>query len=197
MMKGQSQNKENATEETTGDQQQENTIRNEFVNEKGEIDYGLLGQRQREILEGKSWIRRLHKREEVGRTRAGATAIEASLILRRTEERKREVGTAGQESTNVRSRDDVQKEDRKLIEKYARERGAWTEASEIATWSKVGSGKESTVYKKSSDQNFVYKVFDVHNKNIMSILDDRVALYNYRYPKTAYEVFGVTSVNGQ
>jgi hypothetical protein len=110
---------------------------------------------------------------EEGRALGGIRNVEASEILRRSEET------------------DSGAHERRLTE-YAKESGCWTDLKEIKENLKyLGSGAESDVY-LDKDGRYVLKVvnYKASSETPLDFLNNRIALHNTLFPETVYELLG-------
>jgi len=132
------------------------------------------------IRRGTAYIDRLSLAEEFGRTAGTRTNVEASLLSRADERAN------SQEPRNVKK----QKQEA-ILEQYAKRHGLWMDEKDLGE--KIEEGNEAVVY-PSPVPGHVRKVinYQSNSKTPADFLDNRISLYNYLFPDTAYTLVGFT-----
>ena len=150
---------------------------------EGEVDYERVKEIARRIVSGTSRIVRLDDREERGRILGGQRNVEASLIAAASEGADRE----GFDQSGALQRSE------ETLEAYAKHEGIWFDFQEDldASLSLVAEGFEAYVY-KPPDEPFVIKAARFAASTPLETLDERITLFNYLFPETAYELEGFT-----
>lgn len=142
-----------------------------------------------EIIAGRALFTRLNAAEEQGRIRGGRANVEATLLLGRNAGAGRNVEEAEQKLESGRQE--------RILKKWATENGYWIDYSRLS-WDlpKVDAGAEALVFMK--DGNTLTKVIfydsgvDDYSATPLEFLDNRISLYNYLSPATAYTLVGFT-----
>lgn len=155
------------------------------------MNYEQIKEIAEKITRGKLSITRLNPREEQGRIAGGSRNVEASIIAGRN---------AGSDHAESRSRRQTRKE--KLthnsqvetdLEKFAKKENIWFDFTEFEKQHEyLTSGQEARVYYSSEN---VLKVIDYDFGSYgISPLEflDRIAIFNYLFPATKYELIGFT-----
>jgi hypothetical protein len=165
---------------------------NNIINEKGKIDYESLRKTADAIENGRAYLNRLSLAEEQGRRKGGRTNVEISLVLagdRRTNRGRKESST----------RQEIIDRQENLLKKYAIDNKLWIAEKDVAYQAikQLESGFESRVYlgKDIYVTKFVnYRTLDNTPEDF---IDNRISLYNYLFPETAYNLIGFSENNGK
>ncbi len=153
----------------------------------GGIDYGRVKEIADGIVSGTSRIVRLNECEERGRILGGQRNVEASLIAGASEGADSE--GLGEDSALQRSEE--------ALEAYAKHEGIWFDFQDDLNdkFPLVAEGFEAYVYKQL-DEPYVIKAARFADSTPLESLDDRISLFNYLFPETAYQLEGFTRDSG-
>lgn len=158
---------------------------------KNEINYKNLEDVARRIESGEITIRRLGESEEQGRIIGGRTNVEASLLLAAD---RRAVG----EKFEKKEKHEIATEQEKLLTKYAKKKKLWFNEKEVAAKAirRLPSGMESHVY-LAEDGKHVIKFINylILSETPAEFLDNRIALHNFLFVETKYELLGFAENN--
>ena len=161
-----------------------------LVGPEGHFDHDHLRSIQdlaRSVSEGKSIIARLDPEEELGRLQGGPIYVEASLVLGAIEAASgRMLGQPGNA---------LQRQTRGLKD-YAEATGLWLGEDRIANAAQewLPRGQEAGVYEDEGGASVTKVIrFNRFSRTPLEFLDDRIALYNYLFPDTPYELIGFTA----
>ncbi len=149
-----------------------------IYNLEGKIQYEIVKTIAARIISGKSRIVRLNDREEQGRILGGQRNVEASLIAGAEE-------GAGPEGESRRSK--IQRSE-EALEAYARFEGIWFDDLD-SEYEPFAGGFEAIVY-EDLNPIFVLKSTRFADCSPLESLDQRISLFNYLFPETAYELLG-------
>ena len=146
------------------------------------VTLNSIKQYAKSIIEGRSLLKRLSPQIERGRAAGGIRNVEATIISSRVEQ-----------SEDSSERGVRQKE---ALKKYAIEEGIFIQNPEKVFGELYSRGFESSVF-VTSDRKFVNKVNDMslHRFDIATFFD-RLAMHNFLFPETKYELVGFTEMNG-
>ncbi|MFZ1699810.1 MAG: hypothetical protein WBO10_17495 [Pyrinomonadaceae bacterium] len=149
-------------------------------NAEGEISYEIVKAIAARIISGSCRIVRLNDREEHGRIFGGQRNVESSLIAGAEE------GTSPKGESQERA---VQRSE-EALEVYARHEGIWVEDLD-SEYPQIAEGFEAIVY-ADSNPDFVIKSARFADSSPLETLDQRISLFNFLFPETAYELIGFT-----
>jgi len=150
----------------------------------GDLDYDRVKEFAHWIVSGSGRIVRLNDFEERGRILGGQRNVEASLIAGASERADRQRIDEGRP---------IQRSE-EALEAYARNEGIWFDFDDDLNdkLPQVAEGFEAFVF-LAEDEGFVLKAAHFADCSPLEALDERVALFNYLFPETAYELIGFTS----
>jgi len=146
----------------------------------------------REIVAGRSTLKRLPPGAEQGRIEGGIHNVAASIISGRS----RETDTGAREDSAENAGRRV-KEQSQRLEVYAKSQGIWVEPEDLVD--KFGKifkgGSESTIH--LNGDGYVTKVNNLsfYGQEDGNLLDffDRIAIHNHLFPTTKYTLVGFTN----
>ena len=119
-------------------------------------------------------IGRLNSHEESGRIAGGTRNVAATGVLR------------GSEKASAYKQ-------RRIVVEWAKDNGCWYDVKDAVSGSKLlyDKSSESEVY-LSNEGDYVIKITDVgvFGNSPLNFLDNRIALHNYIFPETFYELLG-------
>ena len=142
------------------------------------------------IERGEQEIRRLNPEVERGRIAGGRRNVEATLIL--AADARASEKTNASRGTGVDSVSDTARRQEGILEKYAKQNDIWFKQGHFPDRLYIDKGGEAIVYRK--DENRVVKLIDPRqiDKSLtpQTFLDNRIALFNYLFPESHYEVMG-------
>ncbi len=148
--------------------------------QEGGIDYERIKTIAAGIISGTHRIVRLNDIEEQGRILGGQRNVEASLIA----------GAEEGSGTEGESRGSAIQRSEKALEAYALNEGIWFDNLDTE-YPQIAEGFEAIVY-EDPNPAFVLKSSRFADSSPMETLDQRVSLFNYLFPETAYELKGFT-----
>lgn len=135
------------------------------------------------VIKGEEYIERLSPAEEQGRIRGGSENVIATILCS---------GVKGANTKDPEEIGEVNQQQKKVLEQYARENGLWVDFyGQKKYWDFAGSGAEARVY--HLDDNNVKKVVDpdVLHETPLEYLD-RISLHNYLFPEALIDLIGFT-----
>lgn len=137
------------------------------------------------VIKGEEHIERLSPAEEQGRIRGGSENVIATILCS---------GVKGANTKDPEEIGEVNQQQKKVLEQYARENGLWVDFyGQKKYWDFAGSGAEARVY--HLDDNNVKKVVDpdVLHETPLEYLD-RISLHNYLFPEAPIDLIGFTRI---
>ncbi len=145
------------------------------------INYETLRTTADAVFSGTLYIDSLSFREEQGRIKGGRRNVEATLILGASER----AGTAEQRNLE---------EQEKLLRDYAHESGIWIDEYSFKLSDQIAEESEAKVY-YFEEKGVVRKVVNYRrfSKTPLDYLNNRIALHNYLFSGTNYELLGFTN----
>ncbi len=146
----------------------------------GRVDYERVKIIAAGVISGTGRIIRLDDGEEQGRILGGQRNVEASLIA----------GAEERASAEGESRRSTIQRSEEALEAYARHESIWFDDLD-SEYPQIAEGFEAIVY-EDSDPNFVLKSARFADSSPLEVLDERISLFNYLFPETAYELRGFT-----
>lgn len=162
-----------------------------IITDRG-INYERVQDLTERVLSGDARIVRLDDRGERGRNLGGRRNVEATIILSASQTANSEASRRGEPGVEGRS-DEIKRQER-IIERYAREAGLWTDLNRIQRESRhVGGGVEARVFHKDNDP-FVTKIIAPRaiNRNTTPLgFLDRISIFNSVFPESFYTLEGV------
>lgn len=169
-----------------------------IIDSKGHVDYDRAKDVAGRIQRGSLEIRRLNPKAEQGRIAGGQRTLEASVLLGADDQHRQKASQGSGQS--VESRSDTRERQEKLLENYAKREGIWYDWNKFFHNKHFTRGGEAFVYKQT--ENAVAKTIDYRHINggltPQQFIDDRIALFNYIFPETKYELMGFTrDANGK
>lgn len=151
-----------------------------LINEKGEINYEELTRQARPIIGGNSVFNRFSPQEQRGFAEGGANNVEASLLLAADE------GAGGKNSTTPQAQES-------RIEKFAKEKGIWTDNTTQALTEKygylIGAGEEAIVWGDPENGKVIKTQDTFQYENLQQKLDG-ITLHNAHFLESAIKVLG-------
>ena len=158
--------------------------KNEFSN-KGRIRAGFEnGSRNESVINN---FKRLSKDEEVGRIAGGTRNVAATLVLRGYEEANFEKQQDrliewARQSDCLFTLEDIEEEfGQEIFKNIEREFGE----------SSPTGGAEALVYRYDNEHLLKVIRYNVWDTKPLGFLDNRIALHNYLFPDTFYELIGI------
>ena len=133
-----------------------------------------------DIIAGKKVFKRFTPQEQRGLAEGGENHVEASLLLSRNER------TGGKDNTTPEAQENS-------IEKYAKEKGIWTDNTTQALTDKygkpIGAGEEAIVW-ADPENGKVIKTQDTFQYDNLQQKLDGITLHNAHFPEAAIKVLG-------
>ena len=160
-----------------------------MINESNNIDYEQVSKVAQQVISGEAEITRLNPIEERGRIKGGSLNVEAALIIGADQRANPDKYVSGK--SFGREID--------LITEWAMEQGHWMDFNDASKDFdvQVGKGAESLAYLMENGK--VRKFWNpamFYPSSLLTVLDNRIALHNYIFEDTAYEVIGFTERDG-
>lgn len=150
-----------------------------YGNKKEVSKYQKIKDYAEQVIRGEKYIKRLSPEEEQGRIRGGRANVEATLLIG-TDER------ASDGSKEAYERRPIQEA---ILEDYAKKNNFWIERlPEFNSKNFIDSGAEARVYKYGNNNVVKINNLSQHEEPIEFL--DRVAIHNFIFPDTKYEVLG-------
>ena len=175
-----------------GDWEAEHYLKN-LVNDKNVIDYERLEKIYKYSTSNGARIGGLNSREEQGRISGGRAHVEASAIVGA---KARTTGAYRQTNQSYKEHKEQVKDQEDLLESYAKEKGIWFDDYSIfeKEYGFFRNGVESEVYRDKDSDKTIVKLMGYDFQKQQSPYDflDRLALHNYLFPETKYELIGFT-----
>lgn len=174
-----------------GDWEVEHYLKN-LVNDKNVIDYERLEKIYKYSTSNGARIGSLNGKEEQGRNGGGRAHVEASAIVGA---KARTTGAYQSTNQSYKEHKEQVKDQEDLLESYAKEKGIWFDYSKFKEeFEYLDRGVESEVYRdKDSDKTIVKLMgYDFQKQQSPQDYLDRLALHNYLFPSTKYELIGFT-----
>ena len=178
-----------------------------IINEKGEIDYEELERAADAVESGRVRLDRLLLGMEAQRSRIGRAGIEASLVAlaARARDLSRDDSEGSSSAQYPQSKEDRERIERETkvsqeeaLIKWAKHKGIFLDRDEIfSTWEDISSGEEAFVF-FGETPGTVRKVVSPYafSSSPVDFIDNRLVVFNYLFPRTAYKLTGLTTDPG-
>jgi len=153
------------------------TAQNSDTNTESAVSIQNIKDYAKASIEGQSLPQRLSPEIESGRAEGGIRNVEASLIAR------------GFDSTDESTQNESRLKQERDLEAYAKEEGIWYENPDKELGEYYGKGFESSVY-YTPDRKSLLKVNNLASHKDILTFFDRIAMHNYLFPETKYELEG-------